>query len=147
MSFGKILIAVDSERAAAHAADIGAELASLLGAQVALVHSVALPVSYAPRDTAEIQEVIGKAIRDGERLLRSFHQHVKLPDATADYVECGTPAACIVEVAKRWPADLIVMGSHGRGGVQRMLLGSVAEEVMRHAPCPVLIAPPAPGAS
>jgi nucleotide-binding universal stress UspA family protein len=51
------------------------------------------------------------------------------------------PATRIVELAKQWPADLIVMGSHGRGGVQRMLRGSVAEQVMRHAPCPILIAP------
>lgn len=141
MPFGKILIAVDDERTAAHAASIGAELASLLGAQVALVHSVAIPVSYVSRDAAAIQDVIDRAIQDGERLLRSIHQRVKLPAATADYVECGNPAACIVEVARKWPADLIVMGSHGRGGVQRMLLGSVAEEVMRHAPCPVLIVP------
>jgi nucleotide-binding universal stress UspA family protein len=141
MAFGKILIAVDSEQAAARAAEIGAELASLLGAQVALIHSVAIPVSYAAEDAAATEELIARAIRDGERLLRSFHQRVTLPAATSDYVECGQPAARIVEIAKRWPADLIVMGSHGRGGVQRMLLGSVAEEVMRHAPCPVLIAP------
>lgn len=44
-----------------------------------------------------------------------------------------------VNAAKEWPADLIVIGSHGRGGVKRALLGSVAEGVMRHAPCPVLV--------
>jgi nucleotide-binding universal stress UspA family protein len=44
-----------------------------------------------------------------------------------------------VRAAKAWPADLIVIGSHGRAGIVRTLLGSVAEGVMRHASCPVLV--------
>jgi nucleotide-binding universal stress UspA family protein len=141
VAFGKILIAVDSERAAEQAARVGAELATLLGARAALIHSIGLPVSYASEDAAAMEELIARGIQEGEKLLRSFHQRLPLPAATLDYVECGPPAARIVEFAKKWPADLIVMGSHGRSGVQRFLLGSVAEEVMRHAPCPVLIAP------
>jgi nucleotide-binding universal stress UspA family protein len=46
----------------------------------------------------------------------------------------------IVDAAAGWPADLIVLGSHGSGGLRRLLLGSVAEFVTRHAPCSVLIA-------
>ncbi|MGE5112215.1 MAG: universal stress protein [Acidobacteriaceae bacterium] len=45
----------------------------------------------------------------------------------------------MVKAANEWPADLIVIGSHGRGGVERLLLGSVAESVTRHAACPVLV--------
>jgi nucleotide-binding universal stress UspA family protein len=48
----------------------------------------------------------------------------------------------ILESARRLPADLIVMGTHGRFGVQRLLLGSVAEKVLRSAPCPVMVVPP-----
>lgn len=141
MAFGRILIAVDSGRVAAHAAKIGAELASLVGAQVGLIHGVVAPLSYTSEDAASTENVIAQAVQEGERLLSSFHQRLALPPSTLDFVEFGRPATGIVETAKRWPADLIVMGSHGRGGVQRMLLGSVAEEVMRHAPCPVLISP------
>lgn len=50
----------------------------------------------------------------------------------------GHPATEIVRLAREETADLIVMGTHGRGGLARVLVGSVAEEVMRHAPCPVL---------
>lgn len=50
----------------------------------------------------------------------------------------GPPARTIVEAATREPFDLIVMGTHGRTGVERLVLGSVAEEVMRRAPCAVL---------
>lgn len=141
MAFGRILIAVDSGRVAAHAVEIGAELASLVGAQVGLVHGVVAPLSYTSENAVSAEKVIAQAFQEGERLLRSFHQRLALPPSTLDFVEIGHPATGIVETAKRWPADLIVMGSHGRGGVERMLLGSVAEEVMRHAPCPVLIAP------
>ncbi|MFO0796593.1 MAG: universal stress protein [Gemmataceae bacterium] len=50
----------------------------------------------------------------------------------------GEPAAEILKAAGEYAADLIVMGTHGRGGLARLALGSVAEKVLRHAPCPVL---------
>jgi nucleotide-binding universal stress UspA family protein len=56
----------------------------------------------------------------------------------------GDPRSAIVEAAETWRADLIVMGSHGRSGLDRFLLGSVSERVARHAPCSVeIIRPPA----
>jgi universal stress protein A len=55
----------------------------------------------------------------------------------------GPPGPSIVEIAKDCRADLIVMGTHGRSGLNRLLLGSVAEYVLRHAPCPVLTIKPA----
>lgn len=51
----------------------------------------------------------------------------------------GNAAECIMEMAKDWKADLIVLGSHGRRGLQRFFLGSVAEKVARYAPCSVEI--------
>ena len=53
-------------------------------------------------------------------------------------VEVGTPFVVIVRYARRHGVDLIVMGTHGRGAVKHLLLGSVAEQVVRQAPCPVL---------
>lgn len=53
-------------------------------------------------------------------------------------VEIGTPSVGIVRYARTHDIDLIVMGTHGRGAVQQLLLGSVAEQVVRRAPCPVL---------
>jgi nucleotide-binding universal stress UspA family protein len=61
------------------------------------------------------------------------------PPAVVEYrVQDGNPAAEILGVAEEARCDLIVMGTHGRGGLGRMLLGSVAGAVMRKAPCPVL---------
>jgi len=54
-------------------------------------------------------------------------------------VEWGDPKTHIVDVARRWHADLIVLGSHGRKGLEHFLLGSVSETVARHAPCSVAI--------
>jgi nucleotide-binding universal stress UspA family protein len=57
----------------------------------------------------------------------------------ATAIEEGIAKSVIVEAASQWPADLVVMGSHGRKGLARFLLGSVSEGVSRHAPCSVLI--------
>ena len=59
-------------------------------------------------------------------------------DWEADVVR-GDPDDAIVEYAREHGADLIVMGSHGHTGLRHLLMGSVAEHVLRHAPCPVLI--------
>ena len=63
--------------------------------------------------------------------------------ATANSV-IGTPAGSIVEYAGGHDIDLIVMGTHGRGGMSHLLMGSVAERVVRTAPCPVLTVREAP---
>jgi universal stress protein A len=54
-------------------------------------------------------------------------------------LETGDPRSVIEAAAKKLNADLIVMGTHGRRGLRRMLIGSVAESVVRNAPCPVLL--------
>ncbi len=54
-------------------------------------------------------------------------------------VRTGSPAAEIIDVARVLPADVIVISTHGRTGLKHVLLGSVAEQVVRHAPCPVLV--------
>jgi universal stress protein A len=53
-------------------------------------------------------------------------------------LECGDPAAEILRLAREASCDLVVMGTHGRTGLRRLLMGSVAERVLRQAPCPVL---------
>ena len=51
----------------------------------------------------------------------------------------GFPKKEIVKIAREWEADLIVMGTHGRGGLQHLLVGSVAESVIKHAGVPVMV--------
>lgn len=68
-----------------------------------------------------------------------------VPDVPLETVVVfGTPAERIVDMAKTIRADLIIMGTHGRSGLGRLLMGSVAEKVLRQAPCPVLLVKPPP---
>lgn len=79
-----------------------------------------------------------------EALLSEFTaQQPRLPlEKIAMYVTTGTPSDSILSLAAAVDADLIVLGTHGRQGLERILLGSVAEEVVRRAPCTVLVIRP-----
>lgn len=139
MAFRKILVAIDESALAAHAAEAGAELARALGAEVALINVVDPDLSVAPESGIPTGELIRQAEQDGKRMVAAYCQRLSLPRPPLEFVPVGKPAAEIVNAAKNWPADLIVIASHGHSGVRRALLGSVAEAVARHAPCPVLI--------
>lgn len=77
---------------------------------------------------------------DGGRLREELQRirPVRAGVAVEHRLEYGDPTAVILEVAQEIGADLIVMGTHGRTGLRRLLMGSVAERVVRKAPCPVL---------
>ena len=77
--------------------------------------------------------------RAAKHLLATFRQRAATPSKVHEFLESGKPALKIIDVAKNWPADLIVMGSHGRGKIQGLLLGGVSREVLHHASCPVLM--------
>lgn len=114
-------------------------LARDYGARLVVVHVEAFPsVLYGEGIALPVSAVDQQALKD--ELLR-----VKSPDARV-VVEHrlfkGDAAAEIVAAAEDTKADIIVMGSHGRTGLARMVLGSVAEKVMRRAPCPVVTVKP-----
>ncbi|HHE32956.1 MAG TPA: universal stress protein [Chlorobaculum parvum] len=82
----------------------------------------------------------------GTLLKKHLHHFSEHSDLLSNYgcnvrfaVEYGTPSATIIDYADRVKADMIVMGSHGESSIGRLLVGSTAEAVMRHAPCPVLV--------
>jgi nucleotide-binding universal stress UspA family protein len=139
VSIRKILIAVDSEPVAASAADLGVELGRSLGAEVALIHVIDSSLTYGADTGISPSELIAQAQQEGKRLLAGFRQRLSPQSAILEFVVAGTPSDEIIKAAKEWSADLIVTGSHGRRGMQRVLLGSIAEGIMRHAPCPILV--------
>ena len=139
MSFRKILIAVDDDPVSVRAADVASELARALGGEVALIHVNDIVVAYAGDTGIPRRDLIAQTEQESKRLLSGFRERLSLAPSTLEFVEAGTPATVIARAAKDWPADLIVIGSHGRSGMRRALLGSVAEGVMRNATCPVLV--------
>jgi nucleotide-binding universal stress UspA family protein len=126
MSFGKILITVDDGPIAAHAADLGIDLAKSLGAELAFIHVIDPSLGYAPEGGVAAAELIAIAKRDGKRLVDSFRDRA-LPLSVLEFVPVGKPAGSFIEAAREWSADLILVGSHGRSGVPRAFIGSVAE--------------------
>lgn len=133
-----ILVATDfgpcSERAFADAF----ELARRLDVRVSVVHAFSLP--GLPEEGAMVSRAIDDAQREAEGRMREF---LKSHDTTGHLgeviVRMGDPAQTIMMVAEQVGAELIVVGTHGRRGLSRLLLGSVAETVVRNAHCPVMV--------
>ncbi|XVH31842.1 universal stress protein [Haloferacaceae archaeon DSL9] len=125
----------EGERAVAHAVDLAAEH----GATVHALY-VVNTASYAGLPMESSWEGVDELLRiDGEEAVgavEALGESKSVPVQTA-IVE-GTPSKQIVRYAEREDCDLIVMGTHGRGGIDRLLLGSVAEKVVRGSNVPVL---------
>jgi universal stress protein A len=135
-----ILLPVDLGEGSDEALDYAAELAHALGARVHLLHVIGIPVMGVP----EMGVAYGGAMMDGmmaddlHALERMLARHKDTCDLGAPMIKAGDPRDAINETAKELGADLIVMATHGRHGISRVLLGSVTESVVRTSPCPVL---------
>ena len=135
-----ILCPVDFSESSALALDRAAELIEPGGAGITVFHATDLPSSYSgdltlPDANAELDRLASAAV---ERLVTKLRARVEVP--VKGQTAMGRPGRAILELLEREPFDLVVMGSHGRTGLRRIFLGSVAEATVRHAPCPVFIA-------
>lgn len=132
--FSRILVATDFSPAAGEALRIARE--GFANSQVCLLH-VLEPKQLAsalnsPVHSGEETKAFGDKLLERLSLLAQ--------DGEERLVEVGSPAETILARAAAWRADLIVMGTHGRTGLAHLLVGSVAENVVRKASLPVLIA-------
>ncbi|NER79826.1 MAG: universal stress protein [Leptolyngbya sp. SIO1D8] len=76
----------------------------------------------------------------GLEMLRSFHEEAQAAGVQAEFTQIfGSPGRSICSLARTWEADLVMVGSHGRKGMRELILGSVSNYVMHHAPCSVLV--------
>jgi nucleotide-binding universal stress UspA family protein len=146
----RILLPTDFSETSAHALEQAGTLAGWYGSTVVALHvhspllqSAATLGSTAPYglgvpaydEAAELQRLDGQT--------RSFLEPISRAGVPVEVVvDVGRPAHQILERATTLPADLIVIGTHGLSGFQHLVLGSVAEKVLRRAPCPVLTVPP-----
>ncbi len=144
MEIKTILVPCDFSEYAEYAFTWALGLAEGEGAKVVVMHAaplfshLAYPESVYVVDLAKMEEEL---IADAEKRLQEFVAKKGTSTVTVETrAVLGDPFWEICQAAEREHADLIVMGSHGRTGLAHVLLGSVAERVVRHAPCPVLVA-------
>ena len=154
MMISKILIGVDDSKYAENAAAYGFDIARKFNAAVGLVNIIE-PVII-PQMTQGADSLVGSSLTDPgaeemeimyiqkghaddivNNTIKKFAQELQV----THFAGYGSTAEGIINCAKEYGADLIVIGTHNRSGLDRLLMGSVAEHVIRHATVPVLVVP------
>lgn len=139
-----ILVPVDFSDCAPKVIKTAVSIATKFSGHLILLH-VAPPepefIGYDPGPQS-VRDSVARELAGEHANLQKFEQDIKSPGLkTTALVIQGYPVDKILEEAKKVHADLIVMGSHGHGALRNLLVGSVAEGVLRKAACPVLIVP------
>ena len=140
----KILAPTDLSELSRVGLEYALELARGWGAEVTVYH-VANPVELANYKAYSLEDLLDKHRKSlGQFLNEHFVELLPLVEVRQK-VEIGSPATNILDEAERETSDLIVMSTHGRTGIAHVLMGSVTEQVVRNAACPVFsIHPPQP---
>lgn len=148
-----ILIAIDYNPTAQQIAEAGYELAKSMNAQVILLHVVADYTYYSSLDYSPIMgfdqfsnlgTVQLDSVKELENAAHDYLEQTKShlgDDSIKTLVKDGDSGDAIIEAAKNLEADIIVLGSHSRKGLDKILMGSVAEKVLRHSKIPLFIIP------
>ena len=137
----KILVPTDFSEPSATALCYGLTLARTFGASLHVLHAVEEPLAqgWDGYGLPTLPELRAQVLADAQRRLEGAVPALERDRQATELVTCmGDPYREIVAFAKARQVDVIVMGTHGRGGMAHLLLGSVAEKVVRGAPCPVL---------
>jgi nucleotide-binding universal stress UspA family protein len=134
--FRRILAAVDFSEASEPTLRAAEDVALAFGAELRLVHAVE-PMPAIPEIPVGME---GNLIQRAEEELQAVKERVRVP-ATDWIVRLGPAANVIADVAAEWKADLVVVGTHGRGWVDRVLIGSVTERLLNLVPTSMLVIP------
>jgi nucleotide-binding universal stress UspA family protein len=141
MSVRRILVATDGSPGVSSAVEHAIDLATALGGQLTALFVVDdSSFAFLPAP-AQFANVYAALRQEGERALKAAHEAGAARGIeVATVLRDGRPDQVIVETARAY--DLVVVGKLGHQGLAHLLLGSVAERVVRHADCPVLVVPP-----
>jgi nucleotide-binding universal stress UspA family protein len=137
----KILLAIDGSAASQ---DAMAEVAHRPWPSPSTLRILSVIQPYTPPApeamlaSATLEEIRQRETQDAEQLTRRARERMAAPGLSVETeVRQGDPRTVIVDAADEWQADLIVVGSHGRTGLTRLVMGSVAQAVVAHAHCSV----------
>jgi len=142
--YDRILVPIDGSPTSERGLDEALKLARLTHARVMLLHAIDLAaVTVSPEGGAAVAALYDTLRDGGEALLSRTAAAVKNLDIPVETVLLDTLEGRVSDLvndqARKWRADLIVIGTHGRRGFNRFLLGSDAEQIVRSAPVPVLL--------
>lgn len=137
MRFKKILCAVDSGPLAEHVFQTALSLSQDLHGELALVSIIDIGMPGETIDIETLRESLRTEVGD---LFQNLLSAAGNPPVYR-FIENGEAKKDILRIAGEWEADMIVLASHGRKGLSRLLMGSVAETVLRNSKCPTLIVP------
>jgi nucleotide-binding universal stress UspA family protein len=143
MKFKRIVVPVDFSSSSLQALEFAANLAKPFNAELVVPFVIDAPLYVVPDYSGAQSSALAQLARDQRlsaraELTRIERRYARRRVRLRTEILHGRPAAVIVDTAKRAKADLIVMATHGRAGVSRLVMGSVAERVVRTASCPVL---------
>ena len=142
----KILVAIDFSKLSQEALDYALGLAADVGARVRVLYVVE-PVEFSGVDVfggapIATQSIVDEHLRQARLEMKKLEQkRLAAVHGAKGEVRIGRPADEIVAAAGSGRGNLIVIGTHGRSGIAHLVMGSVAERVVRHARCPVLVVP------
>lgn len=142
-TFGRVLCPTDFSEFSTAALSYAAALAASYGSAIRILHVLTpFPIVAPLGDVPGNVQIYESQRIQGQQALAAEAARVRRPGLSVD-VELREGGAVheTLEAARAWDADLIVLGTHGRGGVERVVLGSVAEKLLRKAPCAVLAVP------
>ena len=146
--YSRIMVAVDGSETSMYALKQAVELARNFSAKLRIVHVVDMSwLPIGPELAIDTMALSAARRSAGEKIISATHEAIQqagLETETA-LIETETPtqnvAEAIAQEASRWPAELLVMGTHGRRGFQRFTLGSVTEKTARLCTEPLLLVP------
>ena len=136
----KILVPTDGSDYSIRAAEYGIGIAKMLSAQILVVYVIDKVVIDQISKVTERESVEQELKENGQRYVNYvLDLAAKKGVKSSSMLTKGSPYEQIVHLARELNIDLIVMGTYGRRGAERVLIGSVAERVIEYAPCPVLV--------
>jgi nucleotide-binding universal stress UspA family protein len=143
--FKRILVPLDNSEGSRRALDFAARWSQASGGKIRLVHYIDVQAFPNASGSGYGDPVIQSAERYADSFLAEQKFRLEESGVQVETELClaidKRLGQCISEAARAWEADLIVLGSHGRKGIGRVLLGSGAEQIIREAPVPVLVIP------